>query len=78
MAELILSPIADKIIGSLASVAVQEIAALWGVNEELEGLKNTISLISGVLLDAEEKQLHNHGVRIWLKSLADAVHEADD
>ena len=54
MAELILSPIAKEIIGRLASVAVLEIASVWGVNDELDELQNTISIIDGVLADAEK------------------------
>ncbi|KAL5546431.1 hypothetical protein UlMin_006118 [Ulmus minor] len=78
MAETILSTVAQWITLRLGSSAVQEFGLLWGVEDELQQLKETISTIKGVLLDAEEKQVHNHQVRIWLGRLEGAVYEADD
>ncbi|PON96544.1 hypothetical protein TorRG33x02_075250, partial [Trema orientale] len=69
---------AEKIIWGLGSAAVKEIALLWGVKDEITELENTISTIKSVLLDAEEKQAHNHQVRNWIKRLQSVVHEADD
>ncbi|XP_062119356.1 putative disease resistance protein RGA3 [Humulus lupulus] len=73
MAELILSPIADKIIGRLGCEAVKRISRVWGVKDELEQLKETISTIEAVLLDAELKQSHNNQVNNWLHRLGNAV-----
>ncbi|XP_060671141.1 putative disease resistance protein RGA3 isoform X2 [Ziziphus jujuba] len=78
MAESILFGVAERIIGTLATSAVQETGLLWGVNEELSGLEDTISLIKAVLVDAEEKKAHNHHVKAWLTRLEDVVYEADD
>ncbi|XP_062117780.1 disease resistance protein RGA2-like [Humulus lupulus] len=78
MAELILSPIVDKIIGRLGSDAVKQISLVWGVNDELDQLNETISTIKAVLLDAEKKQSHNNQVNNWLHRLGNAVLEADD
>nr|XP_048332998.1 putative disease resistance protein RGA1 [Ziziphus jujuba var. spinosa] len=78
MAEIVLSSIAKDIVRRLASAAVQEVGLLWGVKEELTGLEDTISTIEAVLLDAEEKQSHNHQIKNWLKRLEDVVYDADD
>ncbi|XP_062117776.1 putative disease resistance protein RGA3 [Humulus lupulus] len=78
MADLILSPIVDKIIGRLGSDAVKKISLVWGVNDELQQLNETISTIKAVLLDAEKKQSHNNQVNNWLHRLGNAVLEADD
>nr|XP_048329717.1 disease resistance protein RGA2-like [Ziziphus jujuba var. spinosa] len=78
MADIVLSGIAEEIIGRLASAAVQEIGLLWSVKDELSELEETMSTTKAVLLDAEEMQTHNHQVRTWLKRLEDAVCEADD
>ncbi|KAM6568285.1 hypothetical protein CsatB_016270 [Cannabis sativa] len=78
MAEFILSPIADKIIGGLGSEAVKQISLVWGVNDELEQLTETISTIQAVLLDAEKKQSHNNQVKNWLQRLNTVVLKADD
>ncbi|XP_060670060.1 disease resistance protein RGA2-like [Ziziphus jujuba] len=78
MAESILFNIAEGIIGRLGSAAVREIGLLWGVNDELSGLEDTILTIKPILLDAEEKKVNNHQVKIWLSRLEDVVYEADD
>lgn len=78
MAEPVLSVIAENIINQLSSAAVREIRLLWGVYDELSGLEETVLTIKAVLLDAEEKQAHNHEIRTWLKRLEDVIVDADD
>ncbi|KAK4591857.1 hypothetical protein RGQ29_016351 [Quercus rubra] len=78
MAEAILFGLAQKMIENLGSQTFQEIGSLWGVKGELEKIKNTVSTIQAVLLDAAEKQSHDHQVKDWLQKLNDAVYEADD
>jgi predicted nucleic acid-binding Zn-ribbon protein len=79
MAELLLSVVAERIIGTLGSRAAKEIGLLWGVQDEVESLKNTISTIKDVLLDAEEKKAAgDRAVKGWLEKLEDAMYDADD
>lgn len=78
MAEFILSSVAERIIKTLATAAVQEICLLWGVNDELSGLEDTLLTIKAVLVDAEKKQVHSNQVKTWLGRLEDVVYEADD
>ncbi|XP_059439327.1 putative disease resistance protein RGA4 [Corylus avellana] len=79
MAERLLFGSAERIIQTLGSLAAKEIGLLWGVEDELQSLMNTVSTIKAVLLDAEEKQAAgNHGVRDWLGKLDDAIYDADD
>ncbi|XP_075646875.1 putative disease resistance protein RGA1 [Castanea sativa] len=78
MAEAILFGLAQKMIENLGSQTFQEIGSLWGVKGELEKIKNTVSTIQAVLLDAAEKQSHDHQVKDWLQKLNDAVYDADD
>uniref|UniRef100_A0A2N9GAM0 Rx N-terminal domain-containing protein n=1 Tax=Fagus sylvatica TaxID=28930 RepID=A0A2N9GAM0_FAGSY len=68
----------QKIIERLGSTAFKEIGSIWGVKDELEKLKNSVSTIQAVLLDAEEQQDKNHQVEDWLMKLRDAVYDADD
>jgi hypothetical protein len=70
--------VAASIIKSSGSLALQEIGLFWSFKDELEKLKNTVSTIQAVLLDAEEKQTHNHLVKDWLGKLKDAMYLADD
>ncbi|KAL4279055.1 hypothetical protein GQ457_03G010780 [Hibiscus cannabinus] len=81
MAEAVLFNIADRILGKLGNLALQESGlACGGVKEELEKLKNTVSTIRAVLLDADQEQrdAKSHEVRDWLGKLKDAVYDADD
>ena len=78
MAEGVLSKIAGGLIGQLGQPALQQIGLLWGVNDELEKLKNTVTSIQAVLLDAEEKQALNNAIKNWLGRLKDVIFEADD
>ncbi|XP_035542599.1 disease resistance protein RGA2-like [Juglans regia] len=78
MAEGILFDIVARIIESLGSQALKEIRLLWGVTDELEKLRNTVSTIQAVLLDAEEQCAVNRQVRDWLEKLKDVFYDADD
>ncbi|XP_030958469.1 putative disease resistance protein RGA1 [Quercus lobata] len=78
MAEAILYGIAQTIIENLGSMAFAEIGSVWGVKDEFEKLKDTVSAVQAVLLDAEEQQGKSHRVKHWIMKLRDAVYDADD
>ena len=83
MAEAIPFGLAQKIIERLSSMAVDEIGSIWGVKDELQKLKETVSTIQAVLQDAEEKQEQElygmkNQVRDWLMKLKDLAYDADD
>ncbi|KAB2608232.1 disease resistance protein RGA2-like [Pyrus ussuriensis x Pyrus communis] len=77
MAELAFS-LAAKLIERLSSIASEEICLAWGVQADLQKLGRTMSTIRDVLLDAEEKQARNSGLRIWLRQLKDVFLDAED
>ncbi|GLT62916.1 hypothetical protein SLA2020_355180 [Shorea laevis] len=79
MAEQLLFGTAERMIGTLGSLAAKEIGLLWGVKDEIESLRNTVSTIEDVLLDAEEKHAAgDRAVTRWLGRLEDAMFDADD
>ena len=78
MADAILYGVVQKIIESLGSSTLKQIGSIWGVNDELEKMKNTLSTIQAVLEDAEEQQFKNHQVKDWLMKLRGAAFDADD
>jgi DNA-binding transcriptional regulator GbsR (MarR family) len=78
MAEGVLFNTAEGIIQSLGSLALQEIGLLWGFKDEVQKLRNTVSTIQAELLDAEERQDNNHGVKDWLEKLKDVMYDVDD
>jgi Leucine-rich repeat (LRR) protein len=79
MAEQLLFITVDRIVEALCSPAAKEIGLLWGVQDDLQNLTNTVSTIKAVLLDAEEKQAAgSRAVKNWLGKLEDAIYDADD
>ncbi|KAF5470332.1 hypothetical protein F2P56_010852 [Juglans regia] len=46
--------------------------------QDLEKLKNMVTTIQPVLLDAEEQQVRNNAIKVWLEKLTDTFYEADD
>ncbi|KAK4848918.1 hypothetical protein QYF36_018623 [Acer negundo] len=63
---------------NLASPIVEEFGLLWGVNDELEKLGNTLSMIQAVLEDASKWQNQGKAVGVWLARLEDVAYDADD
>ncbi|XP_059633085.1 putative disease resistance protein RGA3 [Cornus florida] len=57
---------------------LQEMGLVWGVKDELDKLRDTVSTIGSVLVDAEEQQATNHEVADWLEKLNDAFYDAND
>nr|XP_048330701.1 putative disease resistance protein RGA1 [Ziziphus jujuba var. spinosa] len=76
--EVLLSSVADGIIGQLGKAIQNEVALLSGVEDELQKLEDTISSIKSVLVDAEKRQVQEEQIKTWLRRLEDAVYEADD
>ena len=76
MAEGILYDVAVGIIGKASNLALKEIVLIWSVNDEITKLGETISIIKAVLLDAEAKQYNSEAIKLWLKSLKDAMCDA--
>ncbi|XP_022154689.1 putative disease resistance protein RGA3 [Momordica charantia] len=78
MAQSILFNVAGSLIMKLGSLAFRELALLWGVDDELEKLKDAVSAIKAVLLDAEEQQYKSHAVKNWVSRLKDVLYDVDD
>jgi hypothetical protein len=78
MAEGVLFSIAEGIVEGLTSEAVAKLGVPWGVKDELEKLKNVVSTLKAVLLDAEELQARSHEIKDWLENVNDAIYDADD
>ena len=69
--------VAKGIIRIAGKLALQEVALIRGVKDEINKLKETVFTISAVLLDAEAKK-HNNEVKLWLQRLKDPMFDADD
>ncbi|GKV38990.1 hypothetical protein SLEP1_g46836 [Rubroshorea leprosula] len=77
-ANLLLSPIINTTISKLISTATEEISLAVGWKKELASLQDKLILVQAVLKDAEEKQVSDPAVKLWLERLRDVVYEADN
>ncbi|XP_043693333.1 putative disease resistance protein RGA3 [Telopea speciosissima] len=78
MADAILFNLASKIIEVLGTLLVQEIGLASGAKKELSKLKDSLSTINAILLDADTKGATSHRVKNWLGRLKDVVYDAED
>ena len=77
-AETFVFNIAAKLLGELVSPAFQEACLVWGVESDLRRLENTLSNVKAVLLDAEDQQVHNQELTVWLGQLREVFYDAQD
>ncbi|KAJ1404192.1 Virus X resistance protein-like, coiled-coil domain [Sesbania bispinosa] len=78
MAESFVSDVAHSLLGKLASYAYEEASRAYGVYDDLQRFKDTLSIVKGVLLDAEEKKDKKHGLREWLRQIENICYHAED
>ncbi|KAF2319233.1 hypothetical protein GH714_014103 [Hevea brasiliensis] len=78
MAEMILSFGVDATLSRVASLITDEIIGAWNLKDDLQGLQESLTMIGGVLQDAEEQQTRREHVRLWLKKLKEVAYEAED
>ncbi|XP_057453748.1 putative disease resistance protein RGA1 [Lotus japonicus] len=74
MTEALLGAVFEKLI----SLAQNEFATMSGINRKAEKLSHTLELIKAVVEDAEEKQITNKPIKVWLQQLKDATYVLDD
>ncbi|CAI8595993.1 unnamed protein product [Vicia faba] len=69
--------LAVTVLEKLGSSVYKELGIIWNLEEDMEKMKTTVSMIKSVLLDAETKA-NNHQVSNWLEELKDVLYDADD
>ncbi|KAK7336555.1 hypothetical protein VNO77_17099 [Canavalia gladiata] len=69
---------AGLLLQKLASLAYEEASRAYGVYDDLQGIKDTLSIVQGVLLDAEDKKEHMHGLHEWLRQIQNVCSDAED
>ncbi|KAK8473441.1 hypothetical protein PHAVU_001G133101 [Phaseolus vulgaris] len=78
MADYFAFDIVNSLLGKLASYAYEEASQAYGLYEDVQEIKDTLSIVKGVLLDAEEKKEHNQGLREWLRQIQNVCADAED
>lgn len=78
MADMIVSAAIDCVINKLTSSDLVQSAGAAKLQAELEKMEKTLTKVKAVLADAEEKQISNRLVKIWLRELRDLAYDAED
>ncbi|XP_059650560.1 putative disease resistance RPP13-like protein 1 [Cornus florida] len=78
IAGIFLGPIIQVLLDKLMSPAVSNHARREGIDGQLTKLEKMLPDIRVVLADAEEKQMTNDPVKLWMEDLSDLVHDLDD
>ncbi|KAK3405562.1 hypothetical protein EUGRSUZ_K01806 [Eucalyptus grandis] len=78
MAESLLFSIVEGVLWKIASRTLQEAVAIYGIENQISELRETLTAIKAVLLDAEEQQVKNHSLQVWLNRLRDVFYDAED
>ncbi|KAK9276818.1 hypothetical protein L1049_006354 [Liquidambar formosana] len=78
MAEGLVSFAMEGILTKVVSLVAQEASLAWGFKGELTRLGESFSMVQALLRDAEERQVRDGAVRLWLKKLRDVANHAED
>ncbi|PKI70496.1 hypothetical protein CRG98_009001 [Punica granatum] len=78
MADVVLGGVVESVTGHLVSLVSQEIRLACGVRAELVKLQTTVSIIGGMLREADKRRVEAEDVKEWLKKLKELFCDADD
>ncbi|KAH7544552.1 hypothetical protein JRO89_XS15G0184200 [Xanthoceras sorbifolium] len=78
MAEFVVSPVLSVLFAKLLSPELHNFATREGVLSKLKKWEKTLKMIDALLIDAEEKNLTNGAVKMWLDELLDLAYDAED
>lgn len=76
--EIVISSFFEALFANLASPDTLHFATEKQVQKELNKLETVLRTVHAVLADAEEKQLKDQHVKMWLSQLRDLAFEVDD
>ncbi|KAK9137562.1 hypothetical protein Sjap_008156 [Stephania japonica] len=78
MAEDLIVHGAEEIVSRLISVAFDEIGLLLCVKRDAQSLQASLNSIHATLQDAEEKQVKEKLIRVWLEELKQVAYDVED
>ncbi|RWR79791.1 putative disease resistance protein RGA1 [Cinnamomum micranthum f. kanehirae] len=73
-----LNALFQRLLDALALPFLKRLALPFGVEKEAKKLKPILSRIQALLADAEERQIKEESVRLWLSDLKDVAYDAED
>ncbi|KAL5706908.1 hypothetical protein ACHQM5_025014 [Ranunculus cassubicifolius] len=74
MADALISVVLEQ----LACYVQNEVTIVLSAGEEVDRLTANLKLVQAVLTDANQKQIENRAVKLWLDDLKHVVYDADD
>nr|DAD32446.1 TPA_asm: hypothetical protein HUJ06_011297 [Nelumbo nucifera] len=78
MADGLISIFLGKLVSIIQQDIQEELRLVTGVREDVEKLSRTLRSIQAVLKDAEERQVKDNLVKVWLENLKDIAYDTDD
>ncbi|KDO57002.1 hypothetical protein CISIN_1g042509mg [Citrus sinensis] len=78
MVDAIVSAVLERLISTTVGEAEEQVRLVVGVEQDVEKLKRNFRAIQAVLVDAEQKQVKEETVRLWLDQLKDASYDMED
>jgi len=77
-AELFLAFAMEETLRRVSSIAVEGIGLAWGLEGQLQKLKQSLTMIQAVLQDAARRSVTDESVKLWLGKLQDVAYNAED
>ncbi|CAL5331041.1 unnamed protein product [Camellia sinensis] len=78
IAEIFLSAFVKLLFEKMTSFASSKLPTFEGIGAQLTNWTNMLSQIEALLIDAEEKQMTDRAVNLWLDDLQDLAYDLDD
>ncbi|KAH9685076.1 hypothetical protein KPL70_013812 [Citrus sinensis] len=78
MVDAIVSPLLELLICFAVEVVKQQVKLVVGVKQEVKKLTSHLQAIQDVLNDAEQRQVKEEFVRLWLGRIKDISYDIED
>ncbi|KAL9448497.1 hypothetical protein AB3S75_015896 [Citrus x aurantiifolia] len=78
MVDAIVSPLLEQLISVSAEELTQQVKLVKGAEQEVEKLTSHLQTIQAVLSDAEQRQVKEESVSVWLGRLKDVSYDIED
>ncbi|PON68285.1 NB-ARC domain, LRR domain containing protein [Parasponia andersonii] len=78
MADVVLSPLLQVVLDKLATPFLETVSDYYGIKNEIRKFWRTLPMVHAVLEDAEDQQLTNRPLRLWLEELKQVAYDLED
>ncbi|KAF2301032.1 hypothetical protein GH714_019430 [Hevea brasiliensis] len=78
MADVLVSKVLEELISIVAREIEQEVRLVVGVKNEVQMLTTKFQFIKTVLVDAEDRQVKDDAIKLWMQKLKNISYDMDD